>query len=281
MPEDLVARVALVSLNTRGIAPVGSRLAGRYAAIGRALETGDADVASFQEVLTWWHLRLLARRMRSFRHVSFRPSPAGPAGGLVTFSRRPVSGTAYRGFGVPPGAPGISRAARLGASRKGALVTRLTRPGLCVINTHLAANRDGDWSPGSRFGPLHQAQLAVLARIVRGAPAPAVVCGDFNVARDSSLFGGFVTGAGLADAFGGSCPATFRTEYLPPGATPHCIDFILTADGVSATAATVVFAGQQPLPGGPGYVSDHLGLRASLALAPPLADGQDLVHDPV
>jgi hypothetical protein len=52
-------------------------------------------------VLTWWHLRRLARRMRSFRHVSFRPSPAGPAGGLVTFSRRPVSGTAYRGFGRP------------------------------------------------------------------------------------------------------------------------------------------------------------------------------------
>jgi len=102
MPEDLVSRVALVSLNTRGIAPAGSRLAGRYAAIGRALETGDADVASFQEVLTWWHLWLLTRRMRSFRHVSFRPSPAGPAGGLVTFSRRPVSGTAYRGFGVPP-----------------------------------------------------------------------------------------------------------------------------------------------------------------------------------
>ena len=113
-------------------------------------------------------------------------------------------------------------------------MTRLARPGLCVINTHPAANRDGDWSQGSRFYPLHRAQLAVLARVVRGAAAPAVVCGDFNVDRDSSLFGGFVTGAGLADAFEGSCPATFRAEYLPPGETPHCIDFILTADGVKA-----------------------------------------------
>jgi endonuclease/exonuclease/phosphatase family metal-dependent hydrolase len=160
-------------------------------------------------------------------------------------------------------------------------VTRLARPGLCVINTHLAANRDGDWSPASRFYSLHRAQLAVLARIVSSAVAPAVVCGDFNVAGDSSLFGGFVTGASLADAFGGSCPPTFRTEHLPPGATPHCIDFILTADGVRAEAATVVFAGQQPLPGGAGYVSDHIGLRAALIVAPPLTDGQDLVHDPV
>ena len=264
----MASRVAVVSLNTRGIAPVGSRLAARYAVIGAALDTGDADVACFQEVFTWWHLRLLARRMRSFRHVSFRPSVAGPAGGLATFSRLPVSGTVYHGFGTPPAAPGISRVTLLEARLKGVLVTRLARPGLCVINAHPAANRDGDWSRGSRFYPLHRAQLAALARVVRSAAAPAVVCGDFNVDRDSSLFGEFLTEAGLADAFNGSCPATFRTEYLPPGKTPHCIDFILTSDGVKAEAATVVFADKEPLPGGPGYVSDHVGLRASLVLAP-------------
>jgi hypothetical protein len=36
------------------------------------------DVACFQEVLTWWHLRLLARRMRSFGQVMWmRPVMAG------------------------------------------------------------------------------------------------------------------------------------------------------------------------------------------------------------
>ena len=269
MPEDLASRVAVVSLNTRGVAPVGSRLAGRYAVIGAALEAGDADVACFQEVFTWWHLWLLARQMRSFRHVSFRPSVAGPAGGLATFSRLPVSGTVYHGFGIPPAAPGISRAARLEARLKGVLVTRLAHPGLCVVNAHPAANRDGDWSRGSRFCPMHRAQLGVLTRVVRGAAAPAVVCGDFNVDRDSFLFGEFVTEAGLADAFSGSCPATFRAEYLPPGRTPRCIDFILTSDGVRAEAAAMTFAFKEPLPGGPGYVSDHVGLRASLVLAPP------------
>ena len=54
-----------------------------------------------------------------------------------------------------------------------------------------------------------------------------------------------------------------------PPCPRHPIDFILTADGVKAEAATVVFAGKEPLPGGPGYVSDHVGLRASLILAPP------------
>jgi len=147
-------------------------------------------------------------------------------------------------------------------------VTRLACLGLCVINTHPVANRDGDWSPAGRFYPLHRAQLAVIAQVVRSVAAPTVVCGDFNIDRDSSLFGEFVDGTGLADAFEGKCPATFRAEYLPPGATPHCIDFILTADGVKAEAATVVFAAMEPLPSGSAYVSDHVGLRASLFLTP-------------
>ena len=96
-----------------------------------------------QEVLTYWHLRLLARRMHSFRHISYRRAAAGPAGGLVTFSRLRVSSTVYLRFGVPPQAPGVSWPARYRSALKGALVTRLARLELCVINTHPVANRDG------------------------------------------------------------------------------------------------------------------------------------------
>lgn len=180
-------------------------------------------------------------------------------------SRLPVAGTVYQGFGVPPATSGITRGERFRAALKGALVTRLKRE-VCVINTHPVANRDGDWSRAGRFYPLHRAQLDVLAQVVRGVPAPAVVCGDFNVDRDSCLFGGFLADTGLADAFDDGCPATFRAEYLPPGKTPHCIDFILASDRVNAEAAGVVFADKEPLPNGPGYVSDHVGLRADLVV---------------
>ena len=104
----------------------------------------------------------------------------------------------------------------------------------------------------------------MLARVVKEAGPRAVLCGDFNVARESPLFGEFMAATGLADAFGGVCPATFRAEYLPAGATAHCIDFILTAGGVTADSAALMFAEKQPL----GYVSDHIGLRARLALMP-------------
>ena len=68
-------------------------------------------------MFTWWHLRLLARRMRSFRHVSFRPSLAGPAGGLVTFSRLPVSGTAYQRFRHPARGSGHFTGGPVGGER--------------------------------------------------------------------------------------------------------------------------------------------------------------------
>jgi sphingomyelin phosphodiesterase 2 len=260
------SELVVVSLNTRGVPAIGSGLPARYAVIGAGLERGDADVVCVQEVMSWWHLRLLARRMPGFPHVSCRRSPPGPAGGLVTFSRLPLSRTTYHAFGVPPKAPGISGWIRFRAALKGVLVTGLG-PGLCVVNTHPLANRDGDWSPSGRFFPLHRAQLGSLAEVLRTVPGPAVVCGDFNIDRDSVLFAEFVDGTGLSDAFGGTCPPTFRAEYLPQGASPHCIDFILTTADVKATSAGMVFADKEPLPGGPGWVSDHVGLSASLSVA--------------
>jgi sphingomyelin phosphodiesterase 2 len=254
--------LTIATLNTRGIPPTGSQLAGRYAAIGAGFDAGDADVVCCQEVFTYWHLRLLVRRMRSFRQVSYWRGPAGPAGGLVTFSRHPVAGTRFRRFGRPPPSPGVPRLSRFRARSTGALVTRLGRPELFVINTHPIANHDGDWSEANRYYPLHRAQLAVLAQVASEAGQRAVVCGDFNVSRESSLFGGFTAATGLADAFAGTCPPTFRAEYLPAGATVHCIDFILTAGEVTADSAALVFAQKEPL----GYVSDHIGLRARLSL---------------
>ena len=91
-----------------------------------------------------------------------------------------------------------------------------------------------------------------------------MVCGDFNVARESPLFGEFTAATGLADGFDGACPPTFRPEYLPAGATPHCIDFILTAGEVKVESAALVFAEKEPL----DYVSDHIGLSARLSLTP-------------
>jgi endonuclease/exonuclease/phosphatase family metal-dependent hydrolase len=130
-------------------------------------------------------------------------------------------------------------------------VVTLNTRGIPLTGSHLA----------ERYAAIG-AQLAVLARVVNEAGPRTVVCGDFNVSRESALFGEFMAATELADAFEGTCPPTFRAEYLPAGATPHCIDFILTAGEVKVDSATLVFAEKEPL----GYVSDHIGLRVRLAL---------------
>jgi endonuclease/exonuclease/phosphatase family metal-dependent hydrolase len=251
--------LTVASLNIRGIPLTGSRLAARCAAIGAFFEAGDADVVCLQEVATHAHLALLARRMRSFRYVSVRRTLPGPAGDVVTLSRLPVASTRFHGFG-PVAAP-IPRLARLRARLKGALVTRLEQPGAAVVNTHPLANTDGDWSEENRFYPAHRAQLAALAHAVGSVPGPVVVCGDFNIDRDSALFSGFTEQAMLTDVFEGRCPPTFRAEYLPAGRRSCCIDFILTRGEVTAE---IVLASKQPMRRGPGYVSDHVGLSARL-----------------
>lgn len=256
--------VTVASLNIRGIPLTGSRLAARCQAIGAFFETSDVDVACFQEVHTYAHLLLLTRQMRSFRHVSFGRDLPGPAGDVVTFSRVPVASTTFHRFG-PVAAP-IPRLPRLRAQRKGVLTTTLTGPGVSIVNTHPLANTDGDWSAGNRFAPAHRAQLGALAQVTGVLRRPVVVCGDFNVDRDSELFSDFADETGLGDVFEGRCPPTFRAEYLPAAARPRCIDFILTGGEVKASSAEVLFAGKQDLRGGPGHVSDHVGLCARLHL---------------
>jgi endonuclease/exonuclease/phosphatase family metal-dependent hydrolase len=253
-----LTRLTIASLNTRGAPFFSSDLRTRYLAIADAFETSGADVVNLQEVLTYYHLRLLRRSMPSYR-ASFRTSAAGPAGGLVTFSRHPVAAVTYSRFPrlSPAEISALPRKTSLTASLKGVLSTSL--PGLTILNAHLSANRDGDWSPANRYHRLHQAQLTTLAQYVGTVEEPVVLTGDFNIARDSSLYRDFLRNSRLTDAFGDDCPPTFHQAYLPPDSPPHCIDFAL----LSAPALIVESAEVDD-----SYPSDHLGLLVHLRKAP-------------
>jgi sphingomyelin phosphodiesterase 2 len=138
---------------------------------------------------------------------------------------------------------------------------------MVIVNTHPSAVRDGDWTESGRFAPLQRHQYAVLARLVAELPddRAVAVCGDFNAPAGSDVYRQLLSATRLHDAFDGRCPPTFRAEYLPAGELPHCIDFILVR-GALAEYADTMLAEPVPLPGGPGHVSDHVGLRASLLI---------------
>jgi endonuclease/exonuclease/phosphatase family metal-dependent hydrolase len=245
----------VASLNTRGMPIRGSHLKARYAEIAAAFEASPVQVVNFQEVLTYYHLRRLAIGLPSFR-AAYRPSIAGPAGGVVTFSRLPMESVRYLRLPAPRS---TQSSLRWRGFLKGALVTRVA--GVSVVNVHLLANTDGTWSASNRFHPIHRAQLAALADVVAALPSPRVVTGDFNIPREKPLVQNFLSTTRLTDAFGGECPPTFQQAYLPAGMRSQCIDFILTA-GLTTESADVVFEEKSP---SLGYVSDHIGLQARLS----------------
>ncbi|GAA0925514.1 hypothetical protein GCM10009554_05090 [Kribbella koreensis] len=247
--------MGIASINTRGIPVRGSQLKLRYAEIARAFEASTTHVVNFQEVLTYYHLRRLAAGLPSFR-AAYRPTLAGPAGGVVTFSRLPVESTRYRRLPAPRS---TERSLRWRGFLKGALVTEVA--GVSVVNVHLLANTDGTWSASNRFHPIHRAQLTTLAQLIAELPQPCVVTGDFNIPRHKPLVQEFLATTQLTDVFGGECPPTFQQAYLPAGMQSQCIDFILTT-GLTTESAEVVFEEESP---SLGYLSDHLGLQARLS----------------
>lgn len=267
----MTTRLTVGTLNVRGLPLKSTRISERFAAIAAELDAGDIDLVCLQEVFTYRQLSHLRRGMPSFPHVAYRPSAAGPAGGLVTLSRLRLTDTAYTRLPWSARHSGIPARARLNALHSGMLTVRPADSRVRVLNIHPTANTDGDWSETNRFRQLQSDQLTTLAQTVTADSTPAVVCGDFNVARSSTLHDELRHRSGLRDAFDGQCPPTFHAEHLAPGSTPHCIDFILVAEPIGVAGTALLFTAKRPLPSGPSYLSDHIGLLAVLRI-PPAAD---------
>jgi endonuclease/exonuclease/phosphatase family metal-dependent hydrolase len=242
----------------------------RLRALAPLLERSGYDVVCLQEVLLRRHARLLGGQFP-------RQAWSGTVllrGGLVLLSRWPIRDTRF----VRYPRTGPVRAEYL--MRKGLQLAVVETPAgpVALANTHLSANRDGDWSPANRYTRVARAELDCLAgELSRIDPAlPAVVVGDLNVPRDSGPLAGFLAAGGLTDVLAGDPEPTFRPT--PTWPAPPAFDHVLvrSAPGraVSATAR-LVFRDPVPWPGGrAGYLSDHYGVEALLTLGAPGGQAQ-------
>jgi len=235
----------------------------RLRVLSEILREGDHDVVCLQEVFSPLNVALLGE-VTSQRVVHGGVFPT-VAGGLVTLSRWPV--TARRYVSYP-----LTRPVRHGwLIRRGVLVTqfRIGDQRLTVMNTHLTANMDTDWSsPANRYVRAEKAELEHLAKVVRRAtPAvPLLVVGDFNVPRDSPYFQDFIRAAALRDVLAGDTKPTYRP--IPSWPHPPPIDQVLVRPSesheISATAQ-LCFQNRVTLPDGRStYLSDHFGIEADL-----------------
>ncbi|WP_345635890.1 endonuclease/exonuclease/phosphatase family protein [Rugosimonospora acidiphila] len=237
----------------------------RLRALGGILDRAGYDVVCLQEVMYRHHARLLWRLARSYPHHASTGAVA-LGGGLVILSRWPIVRCR---FGRYP----VSRPLRPELlMRKGAQLARVAVPGgdLAVVNTHLSANRDHDWSAGNRYSRVAADELDRLGALMSGIdPAlPVVVAGDFNLPRDSPVLARFRAAARLRDALAGSAEPTYRpTPELP---APPAFDHVLVRpapDRELTARSRIVFRDAVMLADGrPGYLSDHYGVDTELVL---------------
>jgi endonuclease/exonuclease/phosphatase family metal-dependent hydrolase len=226
-------------------------------------------VVCLQEVVWRRNLALLRGRAASYPHAAYRAFGPAITGGLVTLSRWPIERQRYVVYRVRAVGP-VPRIDWL--VRKGLLITDFQVAGqpLTIVNTHLLANSDGDWSRANTYARGEQAELSQLAEELNGIEADAslVVAGDLNVPRDAWLFDEFLGRAGLTDVLAGRAGPTYRPT--PRFSASKAIDHVLVRPSPGSqfvTDARPVFQERVSLRNGRSlYLSDHYGIEARLEL---------------
>jgi endonuclease/exonuclease/phosphatase family metal-dependent hydrolase len=219
----------------------------RLRALGRLLEESAYDLVCLQEVMYRSNLRHLGyAHQRASGAVLLR-------GGLVMLARKPHTAYSAKGFDLrKPARPEW-------LMRKGFQLSVVD--GLTVVNTHLSANRDDDWSPSNRYTAIAKAELDELSAALSGIGEPLVVTGDFNLPRESSVLQEFIATNGLTDAMAGDTRPTYRPT--PQWPNPPAFDHVLVR-GLTARSE-LVFQEKVTLDDGrSAFLSDHYGIATSL-----------------
>lgn len=257
--DSFVKALRLLTMNTLFTGDVPARLL----ALGAALDQSDYDIVCLQEVMFRRNARLIRRAAPAYRHFAHSGTVV-LKGGLVLLSRWPIS--RWRFVRYPMTGPVRGEF----FMRKGALLASVSTPDgeLVVVNTHLSANRDDDWSPTNRYMRITDAELARLTGLIAGVgpSLPVAVVGDLNLPRDSAALADFVATAGLRDILAGDTRPTYRPT--PQWPSPPALDHVLVraAAGETLTGdADFVFQDKVTLGDGrQAYLSDHYGVQAQL-----------------
>jgi endonuclease/exonuclease/phosphatase family metal-dependent hydrolase len=239
-------RLRIATFNVAGLPSALAPLRRRAPHFCRYLEDADIDVINLQEVWTPWILATMRTHLPSFPHV------CGRRGGLATLSRHPFAATRYTSLRrATPKGPGQWVNTRL----QGVLVTTLADPRISIANTHLTANRAGDWSETGRYFALQRSQLGLLHEAAAGC---AVLTGDFNVAASGPLYPAAV--ADFVDPFADLNPPTYHVDLLPPGRIAQRIDYALVR-GRPVTGCATLFERPDE---NHGHLSDHVALTVDV-----------------
>ena len=230
----------------------------RLRVLGALLDRSEYDLVCLQEVMYRANAMVIRRLAGSYGYHAHTGAVV-LEGGLMVLSRVPITGSRFVRYPLArPIRPEL-------LMRKGAQVVLVEAAGgtLAVVNTHLSANRDDDWSLDNPYTLVQRAELHRLAGVVSAieASVPVVVAGDLNVPRTSPVLAEFLAEAGMRDARAGDEEPTYRPT--PQWPAPPALDHVLIR-GLTARTR-LVFQDPVTLSGGnEAYLSDHYGIEFDL-----------------
>lgn len=259
----------LVTLNAFGVPTVRTRT--RLRSLARELNDRALHVVCLQEVQMHRYVPIFNEGLTNFPYASWEPYLYAPKGGLMTLSREAQESAAFLPFKARGWLLGPTIADWM--LFKGMLITRLThrRVPITVINTHLAANYSGNWSPSNRYAKLEALQLTQLAEVVRREDPRqlVIVAGDFNIPRYSWLYHEFLERSGLHDPLGDQQEPTYRPDSRLPAAFSAMLNvaidhaLVRLPPGLEATLTSTIILKDKVelLDGRTAHLSDHYGIH--------------------
>jgi endonuclease/exonuclease/phosphatase family metal-dependent hydrolase len=245
-------RVRVLTLNCLWHGAASERLV----AIARTLEPRPHDFVCLQEVIRPWTVAILNREAASYRQAIFARRRLLVRGGLVSLTPHRAernSSEVFRGRG-----PNWTLAWADRLLGKGFLTTWLNINGIpaAVVNTHLVANYDEEWSSGNRFVREQRRDLLQLAAAIDRLERHrlVIVAGDLNVRGDMALMREFMERCDLKSAAATSRSLDHVLYRLPPGSQAR-------------VNAGELYRGPVRLPSGRvTRLSDHFGVEAEIEL---------------
>lgn len=262
-----MTKVKVASLNTFGLPFLLGNLRTRYQAIASYFNSSDVDVILLQEIMTYGHFFLMKKHLNTYKYICYEKSYIGPKGGLVIFSRSPLQFKSYLTYPKRFSRWDLSLIDVL--TFKGILIAQLKDRDILLLNTHLNAVFDTNWTPYGKYYKTLKSQIEFFNKKLfglRNAHTSVVACGDFNTERSSGLQKNLIKGTVFSDVFFSKPRPTHRTTFFMRS-KDYCIDYIFFNGNkrYSLISKSYLFTEKMHLgKNRMGFVSDHIGLMIVL-----------------
>jgi endonuclease/exonuclease/phosphatase family metal-dependent hydrolase len=265
-----IKKLSLLTFNTLGTPLFAPYITKRYRKTAQLINESDADIVFLQEIFTYYHFYLFQKKLTKFPYAIYQKNFYGPLGGLVIFSKIPLTDPAFKTFSFPKKAvvPWYTR-----VMRHGILSAKVKNVPVRVATTHLSSDNVHDLTPKNTLYNLIKSQSEETAAWVNqysSQEESLVLAGDFNIAKNSQLYQDLLVAAKITDAYAKADTPTYfpdRVSYFYQAPKDRC-DFIFYKNGKKKLKIQTTdhqFVERELLSNGDlSYLSDHIGLHCIL-----------------